>query len=726
MISNSRPIKNVSDAVKYYFSDQERYYFTGVAPGRWFGDAANWLNLPDTVDSLTFSQLLRGFAPDGGELVQNAGSGERDNGWDFTFSPPKPVAVLREMASPEVRKVLDMCIRQSVQKTLLKLQSDYGVTRRGKGGKRHERAGMLFACFDDYVSRDMDMDTHTHCVIVNMAVRPDGTTGALHSVDFFRARTALGAGFDAELAASLRTHLGVEIEPAKSGFEISGISQSVNRHFSKRRIAIEEEMSRTGATGPLEAKKAALSTRPDKQEASLSELRTRWHQEGAALGFGPDQAEELIRSRQQYREKPTAALDLNAVLARLPVEKRTQETVLQTIRAEAIRVGADAAAFWDCWSTAQRNLGNSPYWKESKASEKTQKPGVASEQAQAGGASDFAGTSQQSGRPEVKVGSAGAQQAGATRKPKVDQAQRKPQSKTNASKSNPKNQARPQNSAGNGSQSDQGKASAKSQSKSYSKRHENKSENGRTAGKQSEASASRESQQKTRREQEKAKQEKTKRDKARAQQKRRNRRFRRAFVRATETIFPEKQTLEYLTRTAYALAKRYGPDHETLNSVLESIKPRSEEGFIHSEASRPFRHSFIPGLRWFRVPHFALGDQPRKWGQIRWRKEYCLKTHVFEKDGLFTSAGDKLKFFSLEIRVQDKKLFQDGGRWALWHAPSYRAVRIIFHAVQFEEGAPLDSKKKPSSTEKPSAEKSTAEKTASSDQSKDDSCEHSQ
>ena len=65
--------------------------------------------------------------------------------------------------------------------------------------RNHDPAGIeldqrrVFATFQHRTSRAQDPQLHTHAVLVNLALRKDGTTGSLLSRPFFDQKLALGA-----------------------------------------------------------------------------------------------------------------------------------------------------------------------------------------------------------------------------------------------------------------------------------------------------------------------------------------------------------------------------------------------------------------------------------------------------------------------------------------------------------------------------------------------------
>src|SRR6478735_1903250 len=77
---------------------REDYYLEGgEPPGWWQGRGAQLLGLEGQVDKEIFAALFSGLDGRGTPLVQNAGSPDRQPGWDLTFSAPKSVSVLWSM-----------------------------------------------------------------------------------------------------------------------------------------------------------------------------------------------------------------------------------------------------------------------------------------------------------------------------------------------------------------------------------------------------------------------------------------------------------------------------------------------------------------------------------------------------------------------------------------------------------------------------------------------------
>src|SRR5690242_2682129 len=111
-------------APDYFLNLAGDYYQSGLEPaGRWMGQGAAAAGLTGIVDKESFRQLVRGYAPDGRKLVQNAGSEKRQTGWDLTFSVDKTVSVLWSQASPLMRREIEAAHHEAIQAALRFLES---------------------------------------------------------------------------------------------------------------------------------------------------------------------------------------------------------------------------------------------------------------------------------------------------------------------------------------------------------------------------------------------------------------------------------------------------------------------------------------------------------------------------------------------------------------------------------------------------------------------------
>ena len=280
----------------YYVSlSREDYYMEGgEPPGQWLGEGAKQLGLIGTVEREDFLSLFAGYGVDGTPLVQNAGKDDRQPGWDLTFSAPKSVSLAWALSDPATRERISEAHFASVSQATSFLQ-DRTTTRRGKRGTRTEPAHLVIAAFEHGTSRAQDPQLHTHALVLNLAVRNDGTTGTIESKQFYEAKMAAGALYRADLSCRLE-ELGYSIEREGTTFEIRGVPPSLLKETSKRRAEIEAQLELRGERGARASSFAALSTRQVKDHVARGELLDQWREVGLAHGFGPDDAHALRRS----------------------------------------------------------------------------------------------------------------------------------------------------------------------------------------------------------------------------------------------------------------------------------------------------------------------------------------------------------------------------------------------------------------------------------------------
>lgn len=266
----------------------------GGITGRWLGCGAEALGLSGAPGPDALANLLAGRTPDGRPLVRNAGRKGRQPGWDLTFSAPKPVSVLWSLAAPEERALIERAHGRAVTEAVRHIEADLAFTRRGKGGTAREAAGLAVAAFAHGTSRSSDPHLHTHCLVLNLGSRADGSFGAIESRPLYAARHSAGAIYRAELGAQLR-RLGLNVVPSRNGFGIEGVPEALCEALSARRKQIEAALRESGHGGARAASAAALETRGKKEHVPAGVLFGRWQAAASEHGFRPGWTRALIR-----------------------------------------------------------------------------------------------------------------------------------------------------------------------------------------------------------------------------------------------------------------------------------------------------------------------------------------------------------------------------------------------------------------------------------------------
>lgn len=284
----------------YYLSlAREDYYLEGgEPPGKWYGDGAAFLGLVGEVQPDQLYNLFDGLSPDGSfSLVQKQNhedKAEHRPGWDLTFSAPKSVSVLWSQLGDEARSVIQDAHFEAAARAIDYLQDTAGLTRRGKGGSRMERAGFIIASFEHSTSRALDPQLHSHFLLLNVGVRKDGTTGTLSSLKLFQEKMTAGALYRLHLSAILERELGISTFKKQRWFEVAGVSEALIAEFSKRREAIEKELNKRGVHSAEAAAAAAVKTRESKEGVSRKELFADWVEDGSRHGWSRNEAEDLF------------------------------------------------------------------------------------------------------------------------------------------------------------------------------------------------------------------------------------------------------------------------------------------------------------------------------------------------------------------------------------------------------------------------------------------------
>ncbi|MBU2834412.1 relaxase domain-containing protein [Acidithiobacillus thiooxidans] len=278
---------SAASAEAYYehLAEQDDYYLKGQEPpGQWQGKGAEALGLSGEVTREDFAAALRGFKPGSEEkLVHNAGE-KHMAGWDLTFSAPKSVSVLWALAPEDVQAQLAAAHDAAVTDALKFVEEHATFTRRGEKGVQEKANGLLVSTFQHGTSREQDPQLHTHSFVHNVAERQDGSWGSLDSRHFYRWKMASGAYYRAALAERLQD-LGFEVRRDGKSFAVAGVSEKVEKHFSKRRAQIEEVLERMGASGAKASATVSLKTRKAKTAQDREALHEQWQQEAAELGF---------------------------------------------------------------------------------------------------------------------------------------------------------------------------------------------------------------------------------------------------------------------------------------------------------------------------------------------------------------------------------------------------------------------------------------------------------
>ena len=332
MVASIGAVASPSQGASYY--ERDGYYARDSpehrAASAWAGRGAAELGLHGPVDPDTFKAVLEGEVPDGSgrRLGRRTGDGgiQHRPGRDLTFSAPKSVSLAALIGGDEriveahgraVGRALDWFERNAAETRV----QDPATGRMARVGDQKT----VIATFRHETSRNLDPTLHTHSVIANMVLGPDGKWHTMANESLYASKMLLGALYRSELAGELaRLGYGIERTHSDGRFELAGVSRDTVEAFSTRRAEIEAAMEERGLGGTAEnqhlARRAALMTRAARRDVDRDALRETWARQAAELGFdaralvatamerglGRD-GRERIRAGKTGRDGPSAA-----------------------------------------------------------------------------------------------------------------------------------------------------------------------------------------------------------------------------------------------------------------------------------------------------------------------------------------------------------------------------------------------------------------------------------
>jgi conjugative relaxase-like TrwC/TraI family protein len=312
MVASVKSLSSAGQAASYYEADD--YYTEGdEAPSAWFGEAAASLGLTGEVDRSVFAAGLFGKLPGGTELgTVRSGVREHRPGWDMTFSAPKSVSIMAEVAGD--RRLISA--HDKAVKVALDFVERHGAATRARtGGQvRTVATGKLaVATFRHDTSRKLDPQLHTHAVILNATQDKDGVWRSVESLSFFKIYKDAGAVYRQSLASEAQT-LGYAVKQGKDSlFELAAVPDNVIKAFSARGNQIEAalaERGKTRATATAAEKGViALATRDKKVDAERGDLMATWRAQADRLGFGAEERLAVTQSatKDSAKVKPLQA-----------------------------------------------------------------------------------------------------------------------------------------------------------------------------------------------------------------------------------------------------------------------------------------------------------------------------------------------------------------------------------------------------------------------------------
>jgi conjugative relaxase-like TrwC/TraI family protein len=325
-----------------YYSEEQRVV------GEWFGRAAAALGLSGEVASEDFRAVLRGQRPSNGEALVHIANGrtERRAGWDATFNAPKSVSI-QALVGGDAE--LAEAHRRAVSRALAELER-FALSRRNGGSEWVSTSNIVAARFDHVAARPSqgindgygpDPHLHTHVVIANMTLRPDGAWRGLDPVEIYRSQSFATAVYRSELAREAQSlGFAIEVTGADGRWELQGYTREQVMAFSRRRQDIEEALARRGLNGAAAAQNIAHQSRLSKDHRGEDELRAEWRVRARDYGIN--------LQRRRAAIEPTS---------RVEVENAVRFALAHTTEREAVidRRALEAAALQHAMGRADLN-----------------------------------------------------------------------------------------------------------------------------------------------------------------------------------------------------------------------------------------------------------------------------------------------------------------------------------------------------------------------------------
>lgn len=285
--------------LEHALEEKLRYLGAGLATesaGVWHGGVAKHFGIAGhRIDPVVFKNLIRGFSPDGKRgLTQNAGAPDRALGWEGVVAPHKSVSdLLAVLPLSRWHEVLS-CHNDAVAGVIRSIEDLCGVTRRGKGGHKQERAGLLLGEHLHLTNRENEPQVHTHLSILNVSVRTDGTFGAIVSKLFYTHQRLLNAVYQQSIARLLRERLGIVCEVDGYAARVAGVPDAFLEATSTRSAQIEKLAGPQKSRSPRSAHVAALTSRKAKVLQPVSVLARQWASLARTFGFT---FEQVVRQK---------------------------------------------------------------------------------------------------------------------------------------------------------------------------------------------------------------------------------------------------------------------------------------------------------------------------------------------------------------------------------------------------------------------------------------------
>ena len=299
-------IKDGGTYLERHLAANDYYCENESVIGKWLGEGARRLGLDQDIRTgdKSFENLRNNRVPDSTEKLTPRDSSNRVKFFDFQCSAQKSVSVMAvTMGDTRLLAAHDAAAKLafSEMEKFASRQANTALTR-----VNIPTGNVIAASFRHTASRALDPQVHTHLVTANATwdekIR---SWRALNEFEMVSAIRYAGKVYQNEMARSCRA-LGYEIAEARdkpgnvTGFEISGVPESVCLRFSKRRAQVElgiakfiESHGREPTNGEIHA--FAVSSRDRK----LAEITTPAVLAAQRDQLSPEEFRDLTKLRDE-------------------------------------------------------------------------------------------------------------------------------------------------------------------------------------------------------------------------------------------------------------------------------------------------------------------------------------------------------------------------------------------------------------------------------------------
>lgn len=239
-----------------------------------------------------------GISPAGEQLGRKFSGPEAKRptrpGFDGVICAPKSVSLLWALSDdPEVHAAIDRAHREASDSALAYVTEHAGYTRVSDPDDPKRKplvrlSGLSGVRYNHRTSRAGDPHLHTHTLVSNRQLRPDGQVGSIDGYSMYHEARAGGMIYQAQLRAALSRDLGVawQAVEAETGMaDIAGFDREAIEAWSQRHTQIDAWLDEhdagdashlRGRAGETATAQKSTRTGKDGLGKSTSELRAEW------------------------------------------------------------------------------------------------------------------------------------------------------------------------------------------------------------------------------------------------------------------------------------------------------------------------------------------------------------------------------------------------------------------------------------------------------------------